>query len=259
MLIFNNLNNLCLNNLAIAIGLFDGIHVGHMRLINQLKKSKFATCIFSFDVTNSKPALKHNAEKIISLKTKCKLLAKAGIDYFIEVPFEQVELKSADSFIKEIIAKRLGCRLLICGSDFKLGYKRLGDVDFIKCTLNKYGSNVLVVEDAFINNEKVSSSRIREYIKTGNITKANALLGRNFSLDFDIVNYSFSDGIITQKAEKEFVFPPSGEYNSVINYAEKSIKTKTKIYNSPKCRFAITYCQKYDVTEWLKDVFVELI
>ncbi len=259
MFICKNLNNIYLSNVAIAIGLFDGVHVGHMKLINELQKSKLATCIFSFDISNRKPALKQNAERIISFEKKCELLSKANISYFIEIPFEQVELMYAEDFIEEIIVKKLGCRLLVCGKDFKFGYKRLGDIDDTRCILNNYGSDILVVEDAFVNNEKVSSSKIREYIRTGNISKANALLGRNFTLDFDVVNYSFNDGVILQMVEDELVFPPSGEYNSVIKFAEKTIKTKTNIYNSSDYKLAITCCEKYDVTKWLKNIVIELI
>jgi len=196
------------DRLTCAIGAFDGLHKGHLKIIRYLKelskRNGTKSAILTFEpiprhffqinqgLTNLlNPEVEGNI--LTPLCEKIELIKKEGIDYLLIIPFtlKFSTIKYTD-FFYEIFVKRLNVERLIVGVNFFFGYKKRGNV----LKLNKLcqSSNIaLTVVDEYIENgEVVSSTLVREELKNGNIKKVNQLLGREYFLKGIVVK---GDGI----------------------------------------------------------------
>ena len=227
MIVLKKIEGLNLTNLAITIGMFDGLHQGHSRLIEAVKKYSvlkgYSSAVMSFDMKNN---VRINKEKIILNSVKTDIIRKFNVDYYISLDFDDVKNIPPLIFIKRLI-NNFGVNIVVCGTDFRFGYKRQGDVKYLQKILKEHGMELHVIETELLNGEKISSSNIRLHIKNGEIKRANELLGRSFSLDFPpILN---EEKYLLQIFYNNFISPPNGRYFSVFNSADIKFKTYTII------------------------------
>ena len=155
---------------AIAIGKFDGLHLGHIKIIETLvatsSKLGVKSIIYTFD---RNPKLVLNHEKFIPLMSneeKSKALEKFNIDYLIYEKFDGnfAEL-SPEEFVRDILVKKLNAKAVIIGENSTFGKDRVGNVTLMQELGKKYGFQVVVVELLKENGEVISSTKIREKIK----------------------------------------------------------------------------------------------
>lgn len=174
---------------AIALGNFDGIHLGHQALLNNTvklaKNNHIASAVFSFRQHTMEII---NPEKmpflLITLKKKIKMLSQFDLDYCILFNFTKEYSKmQPEDFIKNVLVDKLKMKIAIVGENYRFGYNASGDVKFLKEASIKYGYNVNVIKHIKINDKTVSSSYIRDLIKLGEIEEANKCLGHYFSLE----------------------------------------------------------------------------
>lgn len=177
---------------AITIGNFDGLHLGHKKLIKTTKKislqNNFNSVVFSFN-PHPLQVLKNNDKflYILSKKEKERELLKEGIDIFINYPFDVKFSKiSPDHFI-DILCDKLKCKSLIVGEDYCFGKDRIGNVNTLISIGKKRGLDVIKIPNVVIDGERVSSSKIRECLLNKNIKKANLLLNRPYSIIGEVV------------------------------------------------------------------------
>ena len=195
---------------AVAIGNFDGFHIGHKSLIYFLKKEAKKRSLFPSIVTfKPHPAsviLEKDIELINSYEEKRELINKFGIynykEYTFDIEFSKI---NAEDFIKEIIYKEMDSRLLIVGEEYRFGYKREGDINFAKKIGKEIGLEIISFGHIKSNDYKISSNSIRKYIKSGNINNANELLGHNF-----FINGYLKNGILEIPLFK--ILPKDGIY-----------------------------------------------
>ncbi len=155
-----------------TIGNFDGVHIGHQNLINKTKVNGFKSLVITFDEINK--------DNIISLEEKIERIKLLEVDYLIILKYEDVKTMFYTEFIKML--KKIKTKRVVIGKDFKFGYKQEGDYIDLESKLE-----VERVEDILINNNRISSTQIREYLKTGNINKANELLGYNYYVHGNVI------------------------------------------------------------------------
>ena len=239
-----NLKNIKLKDSAVAIGMFDSLHVGHLEIIKKLKSSNLKSCVFSFDIDNNCEMLRKK-NKIISSKTKQEILKNLYIDYYISPDFNKIKYISARDFVVELLINKLKSRLIICGEDFRFGVNRSGDIEFLKNISKEFNIELDIIKTRLINNKKISSSDIRLYISNGSISLANQLLGRNFCLDFDIKNYK--NKFLYQEINNNFVAPADGKYLSIIKQDKKIIKTFTVIETKKNLNFKQKIAKTYNI------------
>ena len=176
--------------LHLAIGNFDGVHIGHQKIINTLvinaKKYRRQPAILSFSPHPrqyfSKKMFRY---QLISELQKQKLLEKLGVEYYFLLNFdESIALLSPTEFIKYILVNQLCVEKLIVGHDFKFGKNREGDTNLLQDHAKLHGFSLEVIEPIITKNtsEKYSSSLIREALQKGDIVKTNLFLGRNWSM-----------------------------------------------------------------------------
>lgn len=171
----------------LTIGAFDGIHLGHRRLIDRTlddaRKVKGQAVVMTFEPHPLKILYPERELKLITpIEEKLKLLEETGIDAVIIYPFStQFAQTPPEGFVEEVLYKRIRPRKVIVGYNFTFGRNRSGTADVLGELGTNFGFEVEVVPPIERDGKTVSSSWIRQLISEGRIQEANELLGRNFS------------------------------------------------------------------------------
>ena len=161
-----------------CIGAFDGVHKGHIELINKTKEINKNFQIVTFDEI-PKLYFDKSLKPLLDNKNKNNIFNDLKPTNLIYLKFDEINQLSSDEFLKYLDIN-LRTKKIVVGKDFKFGKNRSGDVDNI---INYFGKdNVILLSDYIIDNEKVSSTKIRNFLDTGNIQKANNFLGREYEL-----------------------------------------------------------------------------
>lgn len=179
---------------VVTVGTFDGLHIGHQKIIKQMtelaEKNNGETVLVTFD---PHPRLVIHADSknlkfINTIKRKFQLLEKFGIDHLIIIPFTKEFAKtSSEDFIKDYLVDMLNVKKLIVGYDHHFGKNREGNYDNVNILGEKYGFEVVEIDAQFIENTPVSSTKIRNALNKGDIRKANAMLGYDYSITGNVV------------------------------------------------------------------------
>ncbi|EXM38916.1 riboflavin biosynthesis protein RibF [Ruminococcus albus] len=170
-----------------ALGLFDGVHRGHRLVINNAlslaEELGVRSAVFTFrtDTVTSKG---HDGriEMILSDEEKRRHFENMGVDLIYSPAFDELKGMSAEDFVKDILVGLLGCKAVVCGSDFRFGKGAEGDCNTLELYGRIYGIDVRVCDKLSYKGEEVSSTVIRECIRSGRIEQANELLGYIFGL-----------------------------------------------------------------------------
>ena len=161
-----------------CIGAFDGVHKGHIELINKTKEINKDFQIVTFDEI-PKLYFDKSLKPLLDNKNKNNIFNDLKPTNLIYLKFDEINQLSSDEFLKYLDIN-LRTKKIVVGKDFKFGKNRSGDVDNIISYFGK--DNVILLSDYIIDNEKVSSTKIRNFLDTGNIQKANNFLGRDYEL-----------------------------------------------------------------------------
>jgi len=180
---------------VVTIGTFDGLHKGHQLVVDQLKElAKIMggeSVIFTF-YPHPRVVTSPNEENLRLLTTKeekISLFEKMGVDHLIIYPFnkEFAEL-SYSEFVGTILVEKMGTKCLVVGYDHRFGKNREGGYDYLKKCAAKYDFEVKRTDALSVEADKVSSTKIREALESGDIPKANHYLGYNFTLHGTVVS-----------------------------------------------------------------------
>ena len=194
MKVFNSFNiSSYYKNSALAIGNFDGVHTGHQKVFSETKKfSKKRKIKFGVLTFTPLPVMffekKIKNFRLSSEPEKIKLLIKYKVDFVINAKFNKNFSKiSAKDFIKKIIYKKIKPQSLSVSNNFRFGRKRKGDVNLLKKFSRNYGYKLLKINPRKHLSKIVSSTRIRNSLKNGNIKLANKLLSRTWFIDGKVI------------------------------------------------------------------------
>ena len=175
-------------NSIILIGNFDGVHIGHRKLFELAKKYKkkfkLKIGVLTFEPM---PKMFFNKKiknfRISNLNQKYQLLKKLSVDFIINKKFDKrfSKIKSLD-FIKNVIHKKLKAKFVFVSNNFKYGNKREGNVSQLINFEKKYDYKIIKSEPKKIKKKVISSSLIRNFLRKGNLEKANKYLKRNWSI-----------------------------------------------------------------------------
>lgn len=181
------------NGTAVAIGNFDGVHVGHRALIRRAKEIANAndatTVALTFDPHPSVLFAPKPPPMISSLARRIELLGEAGADVVVVEPFtRELAGLSADAFIDDIVLGALGARAIVVGYDFSYGQGRSGTTEALRAHGGRAGVEVAIVPAVEIGGEVASSSKIRGLLREGDLAAAHRLLGRAWDIDGVVVH-----------------------------------------------------------------------
>ena len=165
---------------SVALGNFDGLHIGHRELIRQAKCSDTKCCVFTF---RENP---FGSPRIIGIEKKLELLGCMGVDYACVYEFSEIRDMPYGSFIDDILIGRLSCVRAVCGFNFRFGKGAEGNSQKLREYMESQGRETVICDAVEYEGETVSSSRIRECLTRGDIPTANAMLGRAYSVDYHV-------------------------------------------------------------------------
>lgn len=224
---------------AVALGFFDGLHLGHIEVIKQaLLREDQPSAVFTFSGKSLPPKLK-SGESIISFDFKKQLLKNMGVSFIYAPDFEKIRNLSPEDFFKKIVLEELNAGFVSCGYDFRFGKGGRGDARLLKSLCEETGTKISVVAPFKVDGVTVSSTLIREFIRNGEIEKANKFLGYELTyenevvtgkkigkalLGFPTINQYFTDGLLIPKA---------GVYKSWTQIENKTFPSVTNIGVKP--------------------------
>jgi riboflavin kinase/FMN adenylyltransferase len=178
---------------CIAIGNFDGVHLGHRALLDAAKRRAAehggAAIALTFDPHPTAVIAPHLAPPLITSRArKLELLAEAGMDATVVEPFttELAALPAAD-FVDRVLVGALGVRHVVVGWDFTYGKGRGGTTSTLEAHGARAGFGVDVIDKVTVGGDPASSTRVRGYLRGGDLAAARRLLGRDYDLDGTVV------------------------------------------------------------------------
>ncbi len=172
---------------AVAMGFFDGVHIGHAAVIHAAREYAQQHGLDLAVFTFSRAGLAGDKGKLLqSPRQKHDLLAEIGVKYCFEPPFESFCDVSPEAFFEQMLRGRYKAKALFCGEDFAFGKGRAGDVRLLRRLCEARDMALSVVPLALYEGDVVSSSRIRAALGAGDLTAANAMLGRPYEIDLPV-------------------------------------------------------------------------
>jgi riboflavin kinase/FMN adenylyltransferase len=172
----------------ITLGNFDGLHLGHQELIKKIIRRAKETGGLSMVVTFRPHPLKILAPEkcppLISIyEEKIQLLEKLGIDVLVKIPFTlDFSAMEPRDFVKNILSDLLGVKEIYVGYNYRFGKGRKGNITMLRDLGQEFGFEVREVEQVSLEGEVISSTRIRQLLKKGEVENASRLLGRAYTL-----------------------------------------------------------------------------
>lgn len=214
------------NRSVIAIGNFDGFHLGHKKIIeilNSISEEKgFCSTVLTF-VPNPKIFFKKKLSLINTDRQKERILKSLKVDRVLFLNFKEIFQLSDEVFVDEYLIKRFNMEYMVVGENFRFGKDREGNPDSLKKLSLKFGFNIKIVEPEILYGTRISSSIIRERLFKGEIKDANKMLGTEY----------YIDGIVIQgkKIGRELGFPTINMKPDNQILPEGVFKTQVKIDN----------------------------
>jgi len=231
MQILSNLFEIKLSKSTIAtIGTFDGIHIGHQKILNSLlrfaKENSLQSVVITFDPHPRKIINKINSIELINtIEEKKEKLKTLGIDYLIIQKFDEKFSETEANKFVEILKNNINIEKLIVGYDHRFGKNRNADINDLKKYGKELNFEVIEIDALEIQEVNISSTKIRLAIKDGNIRLANSYLGYNFFLSGEVVK-GHSRGkklgfpTANLKIDEDKIIPKNGVYlvKSIIDH-----------------------------------------
>ena len=223
MQILSNLFEIKLNKATIAtIGTFDGIHIGHQKILNSLvrfaEENGLKSVVITFDPHPRKVINKKNSIELINtIEEKKEKLKTLGIDYLIVQKFDEKFSETEANKFVEILKNNINIEKLIVGYDHRFGKNRNADISDLKKYGKELNFEVIEIDALEIEEVNISSTKIRLAIKDGNIRLANSYLGYNFFLSGEVVK-GYSRGkklgfpTANLKIDEDKITPKNGVY-----------------------------------------------
>lgn len=228
------------NKTVSALGIFDGVHLGHRlvlgRAIEEAQKRGLSPAVFTFNAGTV--TTKGELDCLLTDEDKRGILKELGFSIVYSEDLSRLKDMSAKAFVDEILIKRMNVSAAVCGDDFRFGKNAAADCFELKRLCAEHGVDVIIIDRLHMDGSAVSSSRIRELIRNGDIGEANKLLGYEYGYRLPVI-HGFARGrtwsfpTINQALPKGLVLPRFGVYCSLVTIGAKSYAGVTNIGVKP--------------------------
>ena len=209
---------------AVAIGKFDGVHLGHRELLSKIIEQKRENClatVFTFDT--SAAAFFGGEEKELTTRTeKRKIFAGMGIDVLIEFPLNrETAATEPEKFVREYLAGRMRAAYICAGYDLSFGKNGAGNYALLEKYADRYGYRTELIDKIRVDGKEVSSTRVREAVREGQMELVTAMLGKPYSVSGHVEHGSKLGRTIGMPTanlipEQDKLLPPNGVYYSKV-------------------------------------------
>jgi len=210
--------------IALCLGYFDGVHIGHKKIVSEAHKLSKKIGVLTFDKSPAE-ILNKDHELLTDRDEKIRLFTELGVDYYFEVKINEDFLNlSKEEFVNNII-NNINPKIVLCGNDYSFGKNKEGNVEYLKSRIE-----TKIVDFETLNNEKISSTKIKQLIHQGNVLNVFKYLGRDYSvsgtvikglgngkkLDFPTANLLF---------KSNYALPKEGVYYGITKIGKKTYKS----------------------------------
>ncbi len=275
MKVFRKLEEIKISEpLAIALGNFDGVHRGHMKLIERTieegKKRSLKTAVLTFSTHPKNLIPKEEPVKLLlSNKEKEEIIANLGVDYIFNIPFDQPMMTMSErEFAQKFLSERLHMKLGVTGHNYRFGYMAGGDVSSLKLMGDEFGYETVTIDPVIIDDNLVSSTMIRTMIAAGQVDRCMTYMGRNYTVAGEVVvgnKLGKTIGFPTSNLDLDHrkVTPPNGVYITLCSYGKHIYPSVTNVGNKPTIgeyeRNAETHIFGFDKELYGKEIKVEFL
>lgn len=257
---------------AVAMGKFDGLHLGHEKLLNEVlakKKAGLTACVFTFEPSPAVFFGFSDGRELSTKEEKRRVLEMLGVDVLVEFPMtKDTAAMEPQFFVEEVLVKRLHTKWIVAGTDVSFGKKGEGDAQLLEKLSAKYGYGLTTIEKVCLGNEIISSTLVRSKVEEGNMPYAEALLGKPYSIVGKVVHgralgRKLGMPTVNLIPESGKLLPPCGVYfSSVIVDGEyypaiSNIGYKPTV-NSEKHIGVETYIYDFDRDIYEEEIIVYL-
>lgn len=227
---------------AVAIGKFDGIHIGHRRLLEEIREKKkegLCTCVFTFDPAPAVLFGLSDGRELTAKEEKHTLFERAGVDILIEFPMNhRTAAIPPEAFAAEILAERMQTRFLAAGRDLSFGAGGTGNTELLRRLGPELGFQVKTIEKVCLGDREVSSTYVRGCVEKGDMELAEKLLGMPYPVFGTVVrgnqlgrNLGFPTVNLLPDGSK--LLPPNGVYFSRVRYGNKLYRAISNVGYKP--------------------------
>ena len=218
-------------NLSLALGYFDGVHIGHQAVIknavNFAKQNGGKSAVITFK--DHPCCFFHGVcpKYILTREYREKFIADLGVDYLYELDFEKLAGLSAEEYLENILIKHFSPKSISTGFNHNFGHNKTGDVKFLEEESVKYNYKYFALPPQKYDGEVISSTKIRKLLSDGQIDTANKMLGRNFIIEGTVIKGRQIGRTIGFRTANilyplELIDIPFGVYSVLVNYASQT-------------------------------------
>lgn len=231
---------------VVTIGTFDGVHLGHQKILNRVRELARETGGESVLLTfwpHPRMVLRPDNHQIKLLSTqeeKQRLLSRFGIDHLVSIPFtESFAATSSEEFIQHILIEKIGTRKLVIGYDHRFGKGREGGFEYLQANQGRFGFELEEISREDIDHIGISSTKIRRALEDGDLGTASSFLGRPYELTGQVVKgnqLGRKIGFPTanlQISEVHKLIPKDGAYVVSVLHGNKVFRGMLNIGNRP--------------------------
>ncbi len=237
---------------AVALGLFDGVHLGHRRVIMDTVGVEGAfSCVFTFGADAA--ALKCGAYALSLSSQQENLFASLGVQEWVRADFSSYRDQTPQSFVRDTLCGQLHAVRVCCGKDFRFGKDKRGDVALLSALCEEYGITLSVTDDVTLAGSPVSSDRIRRLLEEGQVRPASRLLGHPFAFELPVshgrrLGRQLGFPTLNQVIPEGFILPRFGVYQSCVTLDGVTYTGVSNVGVRPTVGGKIPLCET-----WLED------
>ena len=225
----------------VALGNFDGVHLGHQKILEFVNRKAVQLDLVSIVLTFSPHPEnilgKKRIKMIQTLEQRLEEIEKFVIDAALVVPFDtKFSSLTPQEFVQKIVVNLLRAKAVVVGGEFRFGKNRQGDIALFRKIAPRFGMHFFSLPQVTMNGKKVSSSLIRKYLQEGRIKEANTFLGRPYTLDGRVIkgkSRGKTIGFPTANIQTENEITPSGVFITKVRVRSKDRPSLTNIGCSP--------------------------
>lgn len=251
---------------GVGLGNFDGLHIGHMSLINILiresKLNGFKSVVYTFTKHPENILRKKLFTPLLTKESKkIELLGETALNYlYFDVFDENYSRMEPEEFVKKVLVEKLKVKIAVAGFDYRFGYQGKGDINLLKELGKKYKFHVIAIPPIKIDDEVVSSTKIRQYVAKGKMDSVFKLLGRHYSITADVVSgrrVGNTIGFPTANIcpEGYLILPHNGVYITKTMLGDRLYESITNIGYNPTFEDQKNLTVETHIIDFEKDIY----
>lgn len=250
---------------VVTLGKFDGVHMGHRKLIDRAKHiaiiNNMRLAVFTFKVADGKRYPYMDSSQITTFRERERIFEELGADVLIEFPFDDgIADMEPLSFIENILKEKLNAAFVVVGEDWRFGKGGEGNCDLLKASQKIYGFEAVVMEKERHDGREIGSTWVRDEIREGNMETVNVLLGHPYTICGTVVHgneigrqMGFPTVNIIPGRDK--LLPPNGVYTSKITMSEGEFYGITNVGVRPTVTKGGIMTVETFVFDFCKDIY----